>query len=95
MGGAVRESGKFFLRDPIADISPSGDDDGGHESGIPLVKLKDGEGFLLRPVMNQLCRYESIIDGTLDLVDIAILNEALDAQEENQRRLREHQDRMR
>jgi hypothetical protein len=45
--------------------------------------------------MNQLCRYESLIDGTLDLADIAILNEALDVREENSRRMREHMDRMR
>jgi hypothetical protein len=44
--------------------------------------------------MNQLCRYESLLDCTLDLADIATLNEALDVQEENQRRVREHYNRM-
>jgi hypothetical protein len=45
--------------------------------------------------MHQLCHYESLLNGTLDLADLATLNEALDAQEENQRRMREHYDRMR
>jgi len=45
--------------------------------------------------MSQLCRYESLLDCSLDLADVATLNEALDVQEENQRRVREHYDRMR
>jgi hypothetical protein len=43
--------------------------------------------------MHQLCRYESLLDCTLDLADIATLNEALDVQEENARRMREFYDR--
>lgn len=42
-----------------------------------------------RPVLAGLVRYESVIDGTLDLCDIATLNELLDVQAENDRRLRE------
>lgn len=30
-----------------------------------------------------MCRYESLKDGTLDLCDIALMNEALDVVEEN------------
>jgi hypothetical protein len=41
----------------------------------------------LRPVLRQLCHYESLLDGTLDLADIAALNELLDVQYENERRL--------
>lgn len=52
--------------------------------------MKDGEGFLLRPVLSQLCRYESLIDCTLDLADIATLNEALDVRDENTRRVNEY-----
>jgi hypothetical protein len=29
------------------------------------------------------CRYESLKDGTLDLADIALMNDALDVREEN------------
>lgn len=41
----------------------------------------------MRPVMNGLCRMESLKDGTLDLADIALLNDALDVQNDNQRLL--------
>jgi hypothetical protein len=34
-------------------------------------------------VVRGLCRYESLKDGTLDLADIALMNEALDVIEEN------------
>lgn len=47
------------------------------------TSLPDGEDWLLRPVVRQLCRYESLKDGTLDLADIALMNEALDVIEEN------------
>ncbi len=45
--------------------------------------------FLLRPVIKGLCSYSELKDGTLDLYDIDILNEALDVQEENDRRINE------
>jgi hypothetical protein len=32
-----------------------------------------------------MCRYESLIDGTLDLAAIALMNDALDVIAENQR----------
>lgn len=44
--------------------------------------------MLMRPVIRGLCKYESLKDGTLDLNDIARMNEALDVQTENDRRLR-------
>jgi hypothetical protein len=40
-------------------------------------------------VLRGLCKYESLIDFTLDLADIALLNDALDVQEENEVRYRE------
>ncbi len=43
----------------------------------------------MRPVLRQLCKYESLIDGTLDLEDIARMNDALDVQDENEARYRE------
>lgn len=47
------------------------------------ASLPDGEDWLLRPVVRHMCRYESLKDGTLDLCDIALMNEALDVIEEN------------
>jgi hypothetical protein len=40
--------------------------------------------WLLRPVLSGLCLYESLKDGTLDLADIALMNEALDVRLVNQ-----------
>lgn len=46
------------------------------------------EDWLLRPVLEGMCRYESLKDGTLDLEDIAKMNEALDVRSENENRYR-------
>lgn len=32
------------------------------------------------------CRYESLLDGSLDLCDVAEMNEAIDVEDENQAR---------
>lgn len=42
----------------------------------------------MRPVLAGLCTYESPLDGTLDIGDIARMHDALDAQAENQERAR-------
>lgn len=36
-----------------------------------------------------MCRYESLKDGTVDLADIALMNEELDAAAENENRVTE------
>lgn len=51
------------------------------------MNLPGGEDWLLRPVLRGLCRYESLKDGSIDLADIALMNDALNAQDENARRL--------
>ena len=51
------------------------------------MSLPHGDDWLYRPVMAGMCRYESLIDGTLDLADIARMNDAPDVRDENQRRL--------
>jgi hypothetical protein len=51
--------------------------------------MTEGEDWIMRPVLANSCKYESLLDGTLDLADIARLNEALDVQSENQARLTE------
>ena len=50
--------------------------------------MEGNEDWLLRPVLRGLCKYESLIDGTLSLEDIALLNEALDVEAENEYRAR-------
>ncbi|WP_227559037.1 DUF6889 family protein [Acinetobacter calcoaceticus] len=39
-----------------------------------------------------LCRYESLKDGTVDLADIALMNDALDVQADNQLLLEQFND---
>ena len=41
----------------------------------------------MRPVFRGMCRLESIIDGTLDLEHLALANDYIDAQDENDRRV--------
>ena len=53
------------------------------------VHMPDGEDYVLRPLMEGLCRYESLIDGTLTLIDIARMNDALDVRDANAHRARE------
>lgn len=45
--------------------------------------------WLMRPVLAGACKYESLKDGTLDLLDFAIMNDALDVKAENERRIME------
>lgn len=40
----------------------------------------------MRPVLNGMCKYESLKDGTLSLADIALMNDALDVKNENEHR---------
>ena len=46
----------------------------------------------MRPVLRGLCRYESLKDGTLGLDDIALLNDALDVQSDNEKLARDQQE---
>lgn len=41
----------------------------------------------MRPVLRGMCRYESLKDGTLDLADLALMHDALDVADENERRM--------
>ncbi len=50
--------------------------------------MPNEEDWLLRPVVEKLCLYESLKDGTLDLEDLARMNDALDVKYENERRYR-------
>lgn len=53
------------------------------------MNLPDGEDYLMRPVLAGMCKLESLLDGTLDLGDIAWANDALAIKAENERRYRE------
>lgn len=43
----------------------------------------------MRPVIRNLCRYESLKDGTIDLEDLALMNDALAVNDENERRMQQ------
>jgi hypothetical protein len=47
--------------------------------------LPDQEDWLLRPVVKGMCCFESLKDGTLDLADIALMNDALNVIADNER----------
>lgn len=49
--------------------------------------MASGEDWLLRPVLRGLCKYESLLSGELTLFDFAKMNEALDVENENERRI--------
>ena len=51
--------------------------------------MPDNGTWLMRPVARGWCKYESLIDGTLDLADIAFMNDAIAVEQENERRVRE------
>lgn len=44
------------------------------------------EDWLMRPVGEKMCLYESLLDCTLDLADVARMNDYLDVKSENERR---------
>lgn len=52
------------------------------------MSMATGEDWLFRPVLRGLCKFESLVDGTLSLEDVADLNDALDTSDENERRYR-------
>lgn len=52
------------------------------------ASLPGGEDWLLSPVLAGLCRFESLKDGTVDLADIALMNDALAVKADNEERAR-------
>jgi hypothetical protein len=49
--------------------------------------MGEGDDWLMRPVIEGMCKYESLKDKTVDLLDIARMNDALDVRFENERRI--------
>jgi len=54
--------------------------------------MANGEDWLMRPVIEGCCKYESLVDCTLDLEGVARMNAALDVKFENMRRKQEASD---
>lgn len=52
------------------------------------MTLADGEFYLMRPALAGVYRMESLLDGSLDLEAVTLANDALDVQQENERRYR-------
>ncbi len=50
--------------------------------------MPDDADFLWRPVLEGIFAGESLINGTLDLMDLAEAHDALDVKAENERRIR-------
>lgn len=50
--------------------------------------MGDDEDWVIKPAVEGLCKYESLKDGTLDLADVARMNDAIDVRNENQERYR-------
>lgn len=50
--------------------------------------MGDDEDWIFRPVLEGMCKYESLKDCSLDLEDIAKMNDALDVRTENENRYR-------
>jgi hypothetical protein len=46
--------------------------------------MPDGLDWLLRPVVKNMCMFESLKTGAIDLADIATMNDCLDVLAENQ-----------
>lgn len=46
-----------------------------------------GDDWMLRPVLRGLISYESLLDRTINIEDIALLNDAIDVADENARRM--------
>ncbi len=51
--------------------------------------MPDDEDWLMRPNVEGKCDYAHYVNGTLNLEDIARMNDALDVRMENERRYRE------
>lgn len=49
--------------------------------------MPDGMNWLMRPVVRNMMRIESLIDGSVDLLHVALCNDALDVQDENEARM--------
>lgn len=54
--------------------------------------MPESDDWLLRPVLRGLCKYESLVDGTLHIEHFAHMNDAIDVQNENAARERDEKE---
>jgi hypothetical protein len=54
-----------------------------------MDEMPDGTTTLMNPVLRGCCTYESLVAGTLTLVDIKRMNDAIAIDAENTRRVHE------
>lgn len=54
--------------------------------------MGEGDDWVMRPVIEGMCSYESLMNCSLDLADIARMNDALDVKDENEKRYRKAQE---
>ena len=64
---------------------------GKNAGGVSYISLGDEIDFIMKPVLRGLCKYESMIDGTLSIYDVSLLNATIDVYDENQLRYSESQ----
>lgn len=50
------------------------------------MSLPDGMDWIMRPPLRGLCQLYQLQDGTYDLADVALMNDALDVLDENSAR---------
>jgi len=55
---------------------------------IEWLSLPDDEDYLMKPVLEGLCSYSELKDCTLDMADLARMNDAITIKYENERRFR-------
>ena len=58
---------------------------GGPGNFVPL-KMADETDWIMRPILAGMVSYRDCLDGSVELVDIARMNDALDIEAENRRR---------
>jgi len=58
--------------------------------GIQWEVLPDGMDYFAGPLNEGMCRYSELKDGTLDLADVAVMNDMLMVRRENQRIYERH-----
>jgi hypothetical protein len=77
------EYGEFFLRKPLSFVRR------GQTLNFEAVYLDDGMSWILEPVYRNMCKFESLKDGSVDLSDIALMNDKIVEKAENEFRARE------
>ncbi|MCJ2036397.1 DUF6889 family protein [Methylobacterium sp. J-068] len=84
LGRVILENLRPYLMRERAEIQAQGDE----PLRFTVAELPSGRSWLMRPVERGMCRYESLKDGTLDLADLALMNETLAVAIENESRAR-------